>query len=164
MEENNDSYGRQILTDYLESNNHRKTPERYAILDAVYSFERHFSLEELSDRVCQDRKFPVSRATIYNTMRLFLELGLVFKHTIHGTIRYEAWKESDNHCHQICNICGKVTEIKSDTIVGAIHELRLKRFKKEGFALYIYGVCHNCQQKMAKNQQNEKNKTKIKIK
>jgi len=160
MKESKDSYGKKILTEYLESNKHRKTPERYAILDAVYSFDGHFSLEELSDRVCREKKFPVSRATLYNTMRLFLELGLVFKHTIHGTIRYEAWKEGDNHCHQICNVCGKVTEIKSDTIVDAINNLRLKRFKREGFALYIYGICNSCQQKMAKAQNNEKNKIK----
>lgn len=162
MKENKDSYGRQILTDYLESNNHRKTPERYAILDAIYSFDGHFSLEELSDKVCREHNFPVSRATLYNTIRLFLELGLVFKHTIHGTIRYEAWKENDNHCHQICNVCGKVTEIKSEAIVNAINDLRLRRFKKEGFALYIYGICHNCQLKMAKIQRNEtKNKIKV---
>lgn len=149
MEINNNSYGRRILTEYLESNNHRKTPERYAILDAVYSFDRHFSLEELSDRVCLERKFPVSRATLYNCMRLFLELGLVFKHTIRGTIRYEAWKEGDNHCHQICNVCGKVTEIKSDSVVNSINDLHLRRFKREGYALYIYGICQSCQKKLA---------------
>ena len=40
-----------ILDNYLEMNNHRKTPERYAILRAVYEMEGHFTLEELGDRL-----------------------------------------------------------------------------------------------------------------
>ena len=38
---------REILDQYLESNQHRKTPERYAILDAVFSMKGHFTLEAL---------------------------------------------------------------------------------------------------------------------
>ena len=40
-----------ILDNYLEMNNHRKTPERYAILRAVYSIEGHFTLDELGDKL-----------------------------------------------------------------------------------------------------------------
>lgn len=71
---------RQILTNYLEMNNHRKTPERYAILDAVYDINGHFTLEELSDKLAEENKFPVSRATLYNTLKLFMELRLVIRH------------------------------------------------------------------------------------
>ena len=39
---------RQILNGYLEMKKCRKTPERYAILDAVYSIRGHFTIEELS--------------------------------------------------------------------------------------------------------------------
>ena len=53
---------RQILTNYLEMNNHRKTPERYAILDAIYDINGHFTLEQLSDNLAKENKFPVSRA------------------------------------------------------------------------------------------------------
>ena len=69
---------REILDSYLELRSHRKTPERYAILDAVYSMDGHFSLEELDARLGKDN-FRVSRATLYNTMRLFLELRLVIR-------------------------------------------------------------------------------------
>ena len=67
---------RKILTDYLEANKHRKTPERYAILDAAYSMKGHFTMEEL-DGYLAEHSFRVSRATIYNAMRLFQELRLV---------------------------------------------------------------------------------------
>ena len=61
---------REILDNYLENNKHRKTPERYAILDAVYSMDGHFTLEELGG-LLESRNFRVSRATLYNTMKLF---------------------------------------------------------------------------------------------
>lgn len=55
-----------ILDNYLEMNNHRKTPERYTILKAIYNIEGHFTLEELSAKLEHDYKFRVSRATLYN--------------------------------------------------------------------------------------------------
>lgn len=47
MSEKMKAQAREILDQYLESNMHRKTPERYAILDAVFSMRGHFTLEEL---------------------------------------------------------------------------------------------------------------------
>ena len=63
-----------ILDTYLEMNNHRKTPERYTILKAIYNIHGHFTLEELSDKLIRDYNFPVSRATLYNTLNLFMQL------------------------------------------------------------------------------------------
>ena len=136
---------RQILTNYLELNNHRKTPERYAILDAVYQMEGHFTLDELGEKLRTEDNFPVSRATLYNTLRLFLELRLVIRHRFQDTTRYEACFDNSKHCHQICTMCGKVKEIKLAEITKAIDNQHLKRFHKDGFTLYIYGICSTCQ-------------------
>ena len=54
-----------ILDSYLEMNNHRKTPERYAILRAVYETDGHFTLDELGEKLVKEYKFLVSRATLY---------------------------------------------------------------------------------------------------
>ena len=54
---------RDILDEYLEANNHRKTSERYAILDAVYDMKGHFSLDELGVAL-EEKNFRVSRATL----------------------------------------------------------------------------------------------------
>ena len=139
---------RQILTNYLEMNNHRKTPERYAILDAVYDMNSHFTLDELNEKLSEENNFPVSRATLYNTLKLFMELRLVIRHRFQGQTKYEACYDNNSHSHQICTICGKVTEIKSPQISETINNMHLKRFRKDGYSLYIYGICSTCQAKI----------------
>lgn len=134
-----------ILDGYLEINNHRKTPERYAILRAVYSMNGHFTLDELGQKLADELRFPVSRATLYNTMNLFMELRLVIRHRFQGATRYEACYAGESHCHQICTVCGKVTEVKAPEIARTIDDMHLKRFRKDGFSLYIYGICSTCQ-------------------
>ena len=135
----------QILDNYLEMNNQRKTPERYAILRAVYNMVGHFTIDELGVKLAEEDKFPVSRATLYNTLNLFLELRLVIRHRFQGTTKYEAYRSGSNHCHQICTVCGKVTEVDVPDVVESIEALHLKRFRKDGFSLYIYGICSVCQ-------------------
>ncbi len=147
---------KQILTNYLEHNNHRKTPERYAILDAIYSIKGHFTLDELGEKLQNESHFPVSRATLYNTLKLFMELRLVIRHRFQGSTKYEACFDNNSHCHQICTVCGKVTEVKSSIISNAINNVHLKRFRKDGFALYIYGVCSTCQAKITRRNSIEK--------
>ena len=56
-------------------------------------------------------------------------------------------------------MCGKVTEIKSAEIIEAVENLRLKRFRKDGFALYIYGICSTCQVKMTKRNKTSRTKS-----
>jgi len=147
---------RNILTNYLELNKFRKTPERYAILDAVYSTTGHFTLEELGDKLLEEQNFPVSRATLYNTLKLFMELRLVIRHRFQGSTKYEACYVNSGHSHQICTMCGKVTEIKSPQISEAIDMMHLKRFRCDGYTLYIYGICSTCQAKLTRKATKEK--------
>ena len=148
-----------ILNNYLEMNNHRKTPERYSILRAIYSINGHFTIDELKARLAKDMDFPVSRATLYNTLNLFMSLRLVIRHRFQGSTKYEACYDNQSHCHQICSVCGKVTEIKSPEIIAAVESLQLKRFRKDGFTLYIYGICSACQLKSAKRNKSTRKKS-----
>ena len=147
-----------ILDSYLEMNNHRKTPERYAVLRAVYSFEGHFTLDELGSRLVDEYRFPVSRATLYNTLNLFLELRLVVRHRFQGVTKYEACYAARNHCHQICTVCSRVTEVSSPEITAAIEQMHLKRFRKDGYTLYIYGICSTCQAAITRRSRKYKTK------
>ena len=149
---------KQILTSYLELNKLRKTPERFTILNAVYSISGHFTLDELSEKLITEYNFPVSRATLYNTLKLFMELRLVVRHRVQSTTRYEACYDNNSHSHQVCTICGKVTELKSPLLIEAVQNVRTKRFRKDGFSLYIYGVCSTCQAKMTRLSKFEESK------
>ena len=135
MKQDSKKQARKILDQYLETNNYRRTPERYAILDAVFSIKGHFSLDQLSEYI-KNENFKVSRATLYNTLRLFIKLRLVVRHRLTDGTKYEARTKNDNHCHQVCTMC------------GAVEQVRLKGFCSDGFALYLYGVCSACQKKI----------------
>lgn len=133
-----------ILTNYLDINKHRRTPERYVILDTVYGIKGLFSIDELNEKLHSERNFPVSKATLYNTLKLLISLRLVLRHKFMNGTKYEACYDKANICHQICTVCGRVSEIVLPSVAEAIDNVHLKRFHKDGYSLYIYGICSTC--------------------
>lgn len=68
-----------VLRQYLQDKKFRNTPERYTILEEIYNFEHHFNVDDLYIIMMQ-KKYHVSKATIYNTIEIFLDAGLIRKH------------------------------------------------------------------------------------
>lgn len=149
---------RQLFTEYLEKNKHRKTPERFAILDTIYSIDGHFDIDMLYSRMLNDEKFRVSRATLYNTIILLINAKLVIKHQFSNSSQYEKSYNRDTHHHQICMQCGKVTEFQNEALQNAIESTKLKRFQLSNYSLYIYGICTSCVRRNNRKKINNNNK------
>ena len=90
-----------ILDKHLELKGLRKTQERYAIVKEIYSFDHHFDADELYSQMIK-KKYRVSRATIYNTLDLLVNLELVSRHVFkENTSKYEKSFGFRQHDHII---------------------------------------------------------------
>lgn len=136
------------FTSYLEGKKLRKTPERYAILDKIFSTNDHFDVESLYLSLEKDA-YHVSRATVYNTIDILVDCGLVRKHQFgNQQSQYEKVVSSINHHHLICSECGKIKEVKDPEFLGYMNSKKYPAFTISYFSLYVYGVCNNCLRKI----------------
>lgn len=140
----------QRLDKYLEDTRKRKTPERYAILKAVYHTDGRFTVDDLNKSL-EEKKIFISRGTLYNTLNLLMRINLVVSDRLNNRIEYEAGLRFDSHCRQICTLCGKVLELDLPEIEAMICSAKLKRFKRERFSLEIYGTCSSCKAKLSRS-------------
>lgn len=144
MNSNNGDTIVQIFTDYLKVNKMRCTPERYAILKAIYSINESFDIETLLKIMEEKEKFRVSRATIYNTISLLINANLVTHHQFGTISKYEKCFNSGK-CHMICTNCHKVVEINNIDLTERLTN-GIKKFHLTHYSLYIYGLCNRCHQ------------------
>ncbi len=70
---------KEVLRQYLQDKKFRNTPERYTILEEIYNMDHHFNVDDLY-LIMMKKKYHVSKATIYNTIEIFLDAGLIRKH------------------------------------------------------------------------------------
>ena len=98
--------------DILPRKKLRKTEERYAILECICSFPGHFDMCLLHQKL-EEMNFHVSRATVYNTVDVLVDSGLIVRHQLTAqAVQYELRMLAETHLHLICMKCGAIRELK----------------------------------------------------
>ncbi len=139
---------KQSFTEYLTEKKLRKTEERYAIFECICRFSGHFDMYSLQEKL-EETNFHVSKATLYNTLDVLEDGGLIVRHQLNAqSVQYELRALAETHLHLICMKCGAIREMKDSMLKKDVNNLKISRFTPEFHALYIYGICSKCKFKL----------------
>lgn len=134
---------RSRLRDHVQRNKLKSSTRRELILETLVSMGRHITAEELL-RAVRDRDERIGAATVYRTLRVFQDSGIVTERRFEGgATRFEL--VGDHHDHLICTSCGLIIEFDDDSIereqarVAAVHGFEVHSHRHE-----LYGICANC--------------------
>jgi len=129
----------------LSQRGYRLTPQRMMILEAVEGADDHISAEELYTQVCT--RYPhINISTVYRTLELLEELGLVTKTDMgDGRVRYHSIKKGHHH-HLVCQKCGRIIDL-DESVLSPLKDVlsRDYSFDADLRHLAIFGCCSQCQ-------------------
>jgi len=142
------SESQEIFRNFLKSESHRITPERFEVLDYALQQSGHFGADELYIAM-KTKSSNISRATVYNTLELIAKCGLLAKRNFgDGKTNYESNFGRKNHDHLICTNCGEIIEFNSPEIQNIISDVSKRLgFEPSDYSFNIFGKCkdeHNC--------------------
>ena len=135
----------QMFESFLRANDLKVTPQRRAVLEAVFETHRHFDADELVDMLKRRNK-RISRATVYRMLELLVRGGFVGAMELGESRKvYEHIVGHTHHDHMICTECGRTIEFGD----GMIELLQQKvcnelNFKAQSHSLRIFGICESC--------------------
>ena len=127
----------------------RATPQRLLILGAFANPGEHLNAEEVYERVGPLAP-AVNRSTVYRTLELFRDLGLISETDLGGGVRHFALVDDHRHHHLICRNCGTMLEIDDELIAP----IRIAAEERYGFEvtidhLALFGWCAVCREAQA---------------
>lgn len=134
------------FTEFLRDGNYRITSERFEVLSAVLKYDEHFDADSLFLRLRSDGS-KVSRATVYKTLTLLHECGLVSRYMFSPGefAQYEKTVDRPRHDHMVCTKCGKILEFANPTLQGIQRQIcEQYDFDSVYHTFQIFGVCSDC--------------------
>ena len=142
---------RGVFRKYLERRGLKLTAERQAVFDELFARHEHFEADELLVRLRTKHK-KISRATIYRTLELLVDSGIVGRVRIGETgYRYERLRAGEHHDHLICNECGRVLEFYEPRIESLQDEVCERYgFLPLSHSHQMRGICRQCRPRAAR--------------
>jgi Fe2+ or Zn2+ uptake regulation protein len=133
------------LRELFREEGRRLTPQRRLVLRTLEESDQHLDAEALHDRV-KVHDPDISLATVYRSLRVLKEMGLVEEHSLgEGHSHYEA-PRSGPHYHFVCLRCGDVIEFDTPLVEQAAADLMRSRGVRVSSAhLRLSGLCQSCQ-------------------
>ncbi len=134
------------FTKFLKRKNMKVTQSRLDLIDLIADYGKHFEVEELVSWVSKRTNRGVSRSTIYRTLKLLQDFGII-KEVIKQNNRtiYEFIVGKSHHDHLVCVECGKITEFVDEDIENLQDEVCAKYgFSPLNHRLEIFGICSEC--------------------
>lgn len=136
---------RETLRRYITDHHRRCTPERFAVLDTIMDMPAHFTIDELCDNI-EGGDFRVSRATVYNTVLLLNEAGILRRlHTLADT--WEVALETQFAVRLVCRKCGKVRDVRDQQLWRTLTLKRYQSFVADNYEVCLSGYCSRCRPK-----------------
>jgi len=126
---------------------HPLTAQRRLLLELLREADGHVDAKELYRRASVRDK-SISPATVYRSLNLFKELGLIDEMRLDKVRCYYEIRQSPEHQHLVCQGCGKVIEFESPLVRKLMGTVRKKYgFKTANVELYLEGCCQECEGK-----------------
>jgi len=128
------------ITLKLEARGYRVTPSRRAVVAAILAQSGHFTADDLVAR-CHG----AGRATVFRTIRLLTELGVVCRVMLEDGSKHYMVSQRGHHHHLVCTGCGRVEDLDQCAIADALKDLSDRTgYEVEGHWLELYGRCSAC--------------------
>jgi Fe2+ or Zn2+ uptake regulation protein len=139
----------------LRKRGYRLTPQRNMILSVIQEADGHLSIEQIAARVQKLNPY-VNLSTIYRTLELLRELGLVRENHLPGEQPHFEAADGTAHHHLVCRSCHAVIHL-DDTLLGKLHEQLQREFHFHNITLDLVaaGYCQSCWQALQLKQKGE---------
>lgn len=141
-----DKHSQKAFKELLENKGLKYTHERETIYNEVQKIEKHFDADSLYERF-KNRGERISRATVYRSLPVLLEAGVIQKSAGEGKRDFfEKTDSKGHHDHMVCLKCKKIIEFHSDELEKIQEKLTAKyRFKLVFHDHRLFGYCESCQ-------------------